>query len=70
MAKKATNGSIAKKLVGRTITAVTLRAYTDGRGGRTAQPLIHLDDGSVLLFTLHETESLDTGIDFLLVPAT
>ena len=59
------NGKTARALVGRTIVSVRLRACRDGRGGYTASPIITLDDGSSLSFSVHETESGDYGIDLL-----
>jgi hypothetical protein len=59
------NGDAARRLVGRTIRRVVLRAYRDGRGGWAAHPYFVLDDGSRLVLQARETET-ETGIDLIL----
>ncbi len=51
-----------KQLVGRTIVAVTPRAFRTGRPGRNEwsyEPIFMLDDGSRVRFVVDETESGD-----------
>jgi hypothetical protein len=56
---KATEG----RLVGRTIRAVDFGAFDNGRGGTTTTPVITLDNGDRLSFTVRETESLAYGVE-------
>lgn len=51
-----------KALVGRTIVDFDLGVFPDGRGGDAYCPRLTLDDGSVLTFTVRETESLEYGV--------
>lgn len=56
----------AKQLVGRRIVAVDFRPFPTGRGrGRATNPVITLDDGSVLTFEVEETEGLDYGVEIM-----
>ncbi len=63
---------VARYLVGRRIVAVDLRPFSDdcGSGAQTTfDPHITLDDGSVLRFRTHETDSgSDYGIDMIRDP--
>lgn len=59
----------AKQLVGRRIVAVDFRPFPTGRGrGRTTNPSITLDDGSILTFDVEETEDLDYGVEIMRAP--
>ena len=59
----------ARELLGRTIVAVEQRTFPDGRGGTAHDPKITLDDGSVLTFTVEETEQGDYGVFVIRTPA-
>lgn len=49
-------------LIGRTITAVDMRPFPDGRGGTAHDPVITLDNGRVLWFVVDETEVGEYGV--------
>ena len=49
-------------IVGRRIVGLRLNAHDDGRGQRTYDPEITLNNGAILSFVVHETEG-DYGID-------
>ena len=59
---KNNSGIIGSQLVGRRIVAVDLRPFNDGRGGTTTAPLLKLDDGTSIWFSVHETETDSYGI--------
>lgn len=46
----------ARLLVGRTIVAVDLRPYPDGRGGRAYNPVLTLDNGATVTFEVQDTD--------------
>lgn len=54
--------AIPRLLVGRTIAAVDLRPFTDGRGGKSYRPILTLDNGATIEFTVQETESSEYGV--------
>jgi hypothetical protein len=58
----ATQAGAKRFLVGRTITAVDLNPFPDGRGGNAFDPVFTLDDGSKVSFETTETESQTYGI--------
>lgn len=49
------------KLKGKRILGVDLRPFQDGRGGVAFDPIIYLDGGICLTFTVKETET-DYGV--------
>lgn len=53
----------ARLLVGRAIVAVELRPFTDGRGGTAYDPVITLDNGARLTFSVAETAVGVYGVD-------
>ncbi len=50
-----------KHLIGRTIIAVQMRPFRDGRGGTAHAPLVTLDDGRKVWFVTEETEIGEYG---------
>lgn len=48
--------AIPRLLVGRTIVAVDLRSYADGRGGKAYCPIFTLDNGATVTFTVQEVD--------------
>lgn len=53
----------AKLLVGRRITAYDARRFLRGRGRQVAHdPIIIIDDGAFLSFTVEETDSGEHGV--------
>ena len=60
---KLTTTKLATKLLaGKTIARVSVDRFEDGRGGIATDPIIVLDDGSILYFTVSETEVGEYGI--------
>ena len=55
-----------RDLVGRTIVAVDLGRFADGRGGWAFQPVITLDNGRRLTFSVQETDTGEYGVELLL----
>jgi len=55
---------IQKRLIGRRIVAVDLYPFADGRGGTATQPVLHLDNGRRVWFTVQETEVGEYGVAF------
>ncbi len=51
-------------LVGRTIVAVDLRPYSDGRGGKAYRPVFTLDNGATVTFEVQEVD-VHTTLDGL-----
>jgi len=51
-----------RELKGLTITGFDLRSFDDGNGRKAHDPVIHFDDGSRLVFVVHETEVGEYGI--------
>lgn len=47
----------AHLLVGRTIVAADLRPFSDGRGGKAYRPVLTLDNGATVEFTVQETDA-------------
>ena len=60
---------LKRALVGRRIVKVLLNPFDDGTGRRKMahRPEVHLDDGSVLVFTASETEMGEYGVDLIVV---
>lgn len=54
--------AIPRLLAGRTIVAVDLRPFPDGRGSKAYRPVLTLDNGATLSFTVQETESQEYGV--------
>tara|TARA_Y100000310_G_scaffold341880_1_gene442695 strand:+ start:64 stop:249 length:186 start_codon:yes stop_codon:yes gene_type:complete len=54
-------------LIGKKIVGFKTRAYPDGFGGEAHDPLIYLDDGSVLTFITENTAEGETGVFVLRV---
>lgn len=54
--------AIPRLLVGRTIVAVDLHRFDDGRGGKAYRPILTLDNGATLSFTVQETELAVYGV--------
>lgn len=52
----------ARLLVGRTIVAVDLGTFDDGRGGGAHDPTFVLDNGARVTFTVEETEAGVYGV--------
>lgn len=59
-----------RDLVGRRIVAVEWNRFPRGRGrtGRTADPVLLLDNGARISFSVSETEDAGYGIDILVAP--
>ena len=55
-----------RDLVGRTIVAVDLRRFADARGGWAFDPVITLDNGRRLAFSVQETDTGEYGVELLL----
>jgi hypothetical protein len=51
-----------RQLVGRRIINFDPGSFNDSRGGVAHDPVITLDDGSVLSFSVEETDTGDYGI--------
>lgn len=51
-----------RSLVGRTITAVDYRPFSDGKGGMAHNPVIKLDNGREIYFLVEETEVGEYGV--------
>lgn len=49
--------AIPRLLVGRTIVAVDLRSFSDGRGGKAYRPIFTLDNGATVTFEVQETDA-------------
>ena len=49
-------------LKGRKIVGVKLRPFSDGRGGKATSPLLVLDNGKTVWFTVDETEVGEYGV--------
>jgi hypothetical protein len=49
-------------LHGKRIAKVEMRAFDNGRGQLTYDPVLHFNDGSMLYFIVEETESQNYGI--------
>jgi len=59
-----------RRLRGRRVRKVLLRAFPDGHGGNAYNPLILFDDGSALAFSVTELEHGDGyGVTPIVVPA-
>lgn len=52
----------AKLLVGRRIVGFRHNPWSDGRGGTAHNPVIELDNGAVLTFTVEETDCGEYGV--------
>lgn len=49
-------------LEGRRIKTFALQSFPDGRGGKAHNPVIILDNGARLMFTVTETETGEYGV--------
>ena len=49
-------------LLGRTIVAVGMRWKPNGRGGKTCDPILTLDDGRRIWFVVEDAEFGDRGV--------
>jgi hypothetical protein len=56
-----------RDLVGRKIVGVEFNRKSDGRGGRMTDPVITLDNGRKLLFSVHESDVGEYGVTIILV---
>ena len=55
---KATKGH----LIGRKIVSVEWRYFSDGKGGRTTDPVLVLDNGRRVFFNVQETDVGEYGV--------
>lgn len=55
-----------RDLVGRTIVAVDLQRFSDGKGGWAFDPVLTLDNGRRLGFSVQETDTGEYGVELLL----
>jgi hypothetical protein len=51
------------RIVSRMITRIDLNPFDDGRGGKATNPIITLDDGAQIGFSVQETETGEYGIE-------
>lgn len=58
--------AIPRLLIGRTIVAVALNSRPDGRGGKAYNPVITLDNGAEVTFSIVETDmgGMQDGLKF------
>lgn len=54
-----------RRIVGQKITGLNLNSFSDGRGGRTTNPVITLSNGVKLYFQTQETEGSDYGTEII-----
>ena len=61
--------ALRRALVGKKIKGIQLYQFSDGHGGKTGDPTIRLDDGTVIKFSVHEVEDASVyGIDVEVYP--
>lgn len=59
---------LKRRLVGRKIVKTEARPFSDGRGGKTYDPRITLDDGTTLTFVVEETDDNEYGVRVVVNP--
>jgi hypothetical protein len=63
-----TNRFNPKWIIGRTIVAVDMKPFSDGRGGTVHDPAFTLDNGAKVSFITEETYDRDYGVNILYLP--